>query len=289
MEKIAILYVCTGEYTVFWKEFYLSFERFFLPNTEKHYFVFGDNQMLYMEGNSERIHKHLVPHLPWPLPTLLRFWFFSEIKSELKEFDYICLMNANVICRDYVLEEEYLPRGELGEKFMVTVHPGYEDQNPVYFPYERRKNCEACIPYHKGERYVFGAMNGGCAVAYLEMIEDLKNKSVNDLKKGIIAKCHDESYINAYMNNRTDVRYLSKIFCYPEGWGEEQDCKILGLDKAKVLNVDYIKKAINSATQRRTLFRRVIDRLKKRWDKISPHLKKVVGLIGDKVSVKKCS
>ena len=35
MTKIGMLYICTGKYTVFWPEFYRSFEEKFLPGCEK--------------------------------------------------------------------------------------------------------------------------------------------------------------------------------------------------------------------------------------------------------------
>ena len=44
--KAAILYIATGKYTVFWKEFYESFEKNFLPQTKKTYFLFTDAKAL---------------------------------------------------------------------------------------------------------------------------------------------------------------------------------------------------------------------------------------------------
>ena len=42
MTKVGMLYICTGKYTVFWPEFYRTFNEKFLPNCEKEYFVFTD-------------------------------------------------------------------------------------------------------------------------------------------------------------------------------------------------------------------------------------------------------
>lgn len=45
--RIAILYICTGKYNVFWDGFYKSSEKFFLKDeAEKEYFVFTDNMDL---------------------------------------------------------------------------------------------------------------------------------------------------------------------------------------------------------------------------------------------------
>ena len=57
MLKIAILYICTGKYDVFWKEFYRSCEQYFLPNSNKNYFVFTDSKELYDEKNNDKIFK----------------------------------------------------------------------------------------------------------------------------------------------------------------------------------------------------------------------------------------
>ena len=46
MTRVAMLYLSTGKYAVFWPEFYRSFEAHFLPDCEKHYFVFTDAENL---------------------------------------------------------------------------------------------------------------------------------------------------------------------------------------------------------------------------------------------------
>ena len=47
MATIGMLYICTGKYTVFWPEFYETFNRNFLPGYKKEYFVFTDASPLY--------------------------------------------------------------------------------------------------------------------------------------------------------------------------------------------------------------------------------------------------
>ncbi len=42
MTKVAVLYIATGKYTVFWPEFYESAEKYLLKDCEVHYFVFTD-------------------------------------------------------------------------------------------------------------------------------------------------------------------------------------------------------------------------------------------------------
>ena len=49
MKKVAIMYICTGAYIEYWKEFYDSFEQNFLSDYEKHYYLFTDKKKLYQE------------------------------------------------------------------------------------------------------------------------------------------------------------------------------------------------------------------------------------------------
>ena len=62
--KIAILYICTGKYDIFWQEFYQSCEKNFLLNCQKEYFVFTDANHIYAE-NTASIHKIYQKNLGW--------------------------------------------------------------------------------------------------------------------------------------------------------------------------------------------------------------------------------
>ena len=50
-KSIGILYICTGPYVLFWKDFYESFEKNFLPSYEKRYYVFTDAEEIFAEIN----------------------------------------------------------------------------------------------------------------------------------------------------------------------------------------------------------------------------------------------
>ena len=75
MTKIGMLYICTGKYTVFWPEFYRSFEEKFLPGCEKEYFVFTDAPAIEYE-DAPRVHRIYQEAYPWPYSTLKRFSIF---------------------------------------------------------------------------------------------------------------------------------------------------------------------------------------------------------------------
>lgn len=42
MKTLAILYICTGPYTVFWHDFYPNFKANFLPDCDRTFYVFTD-------------------------------------------------------------------------------------------------------------------------------------------------------------------------------------------------------------------------------------------------------
>ena len=56
MATIGMLYICTGKYTVFWPEFYETFNRNFLPGYKKEYFVFTDAPSI-AHGDDPAVHR----------------------------------------------------------------------------------------------------------------------------------------------------------------------------------------------------------------------------------------
>lgn len=218
MNKIGMLYICTGKYSAFWKEFYESFERYFLPNCEKHYFVFTDAEKLEYEDENKNIHRFYQAGMPWPYPTLYRFKTFLQIEQELKKMDFLFFFNANMKAVKPVTEAMILPRSERREELLVAAHPCFFDKRPSQFPYDRNPRCSAFIPYWFGKVYVQGACIGGKTEAFLKMCHVLDRRTDKDLKKGIIPLWHDESHLNRYILENKRYRYISPSFIYPEGW-----------------------------------------------------------------------
>ena len=240
MEKIGILYICTGEYNVFWKYFYESAERFFLPELEKHYYVFTDRPENF-EGCNDRVHVKYISPLPWPLITLMRFHYFLEIKYELQKMDYLMFSNSNLKFVIPITQEEFLPRKSKGEELFVTTHPGYADKYIWEAPYERSKSSTAYVPYNRGSKYVIGALNGGTSKAFLHMAEELSKNIQIDLKKNIIARWHDESHLNKYILTFNNFRLLDAAYCYPYGMQVSYDKKIETLGKEEYFDIKSYK------------------------------------------------
>lgn len=231
MSKVAILYICTGRYSIFWKKFYKACEKKFLLDSEKHYFVFTDDQSI-LNIKDERIHPYFQEVEEWPFPTLKRFEYFLRAKDELEKFDFLVFMNGNLIVKQKIFEKDILPQND--EKLFVTQHPGYFAASVKDFPYDRNPNCSACIPEGNGKYYFAGGFNGGRASDFIKLMEVLSININNDLSKNVIAQWHDESQLNRYMYDyRENFRILSPAYLYPQGWKIPFEKKILILDKNK--------------------------------------------------------
>lgn len=213
--RVAILYIATGRYILFWKEFYPAMEKYFLPNHEKTYFLFTDDTSLQLPGNVKRIP---TDPLPWPQITLQRYRFFKNIEKQLQSFNYIYFLNANLIPQRPI-DEIIFPTPEQG--LMFTIHPGYFNaKNPDTFPYERNPKSTAAVPAGQGRYYVMGAFIGGTSQSFLKMAETLADKTDQDTRNGIIARWHDESHLNKYLIQRQnagdDFLLLPPSYVVPE-------------------------------------------------------------------------
>lgn len=230
--KIAILYICTGPYNQFFKEFYKSSENFFLKDiVEKEYFIWTDDLFLSKEQNVHIIEKQCEG---FPKDSLFRFDMFLQKKEELKYFDYIYFFNSNAkLIRP--VGKEILP--DLDYAFLVGAQwPGKRKpfNHPMFFPYERRGKSTAYIEPKKSPYiYYMGGINGGRSKEYLEMIEILAYNIKVDYRQGIVAKVHDESHINRYFRDHK-CKILANEYCWPEEWSCDFEPKIIFRDKMKL-------------------------------------------------------
>lgn len=238
MIQVAILYICTGKYDVFWKEFFDSYEENFLPDTLKEYFVFTDAEKLYGEDECNRIHKIYQQRLGWPDDTLMRYHMFDTISDKLIRFDYIFFMNANCKCVTRISEQEFLP---VEKDIVVVQHPGAYQKKPKHYTYDRNPKSTAYIKRGQGQYYVCGGINGGKAVAYIELIKELKRNVDIDKENDVVARWHDESHINHYILEHDNWIMLSPSYCYAEGWNLPFEAKIIVRDKSKYFDVISVK------------------------------------------------
>lgn len=238
MAKVAILYICTGRYDVFWKDFYESYEKLFLPRSLKDYFVFTDaKQLIYKDRDN--VHVIFQESLGWPDNTLMRYHMFLGIREQLETYDYIYFMNANCQCMTEITEEEFLPKQD--KPLIVVQHPSFYADGNEKFTYDRNPKSTAYIPMGEGKVYVCGGVNGGTAEAFLAMSEEIAKNVDIDKRNKVIALWHDESHINRYIVSHDQYIMQTPAYCYPEGKELPFEMKILIREKAKWINVEQVK------------------------------------------------
>lgn len=236
MYKVAILYICTGKYKVFWNEFYQSCEQYFLKDiAQVEYFVWTDD--LHFIPPKDNIHQIYQASESWPFATLKRFEYFLSQKERLQKFDFVFFMNANLLFVAPV-GLEFLP---LEQDLMVVNHPGFYDKDPAIFTYERNPSSTACIMVGEGDYYVAGGLNGGKRAAFLAMCETLANNIQRDQDNNVMAIWHDESHLNRYIATYSQYKLLDPSYLYPEGWQLPFEAKIIVREKSNYFDVDDFK------------------------------------------------
>ena len=213
--KVGIFYICTGRYSIFWKAFYESCEKFFLPDVEKHYYVFTDSDDI--PSDVPNITKYFRSPQGFPLDSLLRFDMFIDIEDEASSCDYLFFFNSNMQFQRVVQPDEILP-GQDDNGLVVVLHPGYYDKkDSLFLPYEKHRRSSAYIPYSKAEHYEYymGGVNGGTSSAYYDLIHQCSKNIHTDMDNGVLALYHDESHLNRYVHGKK-VRVLTPSFGYPE-------------------------------------------------------------------------
>ncbi|MBQ6772458.1 MAG: hypothetical protein IJP48_00175 [Synergistaceae bacterium] len=237
-KSIGILYICTGKYIAFWESFHESFEKYFLPDTIKNYYILTDKPENITQ--SERVKAYYIDPMPWPLITLLRFHYFTRFKDEIINNDYLMFANSNFVCREVIQEEEFLPNDN--QELSCVIHPGFYNRKARWCPYERNRKSRAYVPYNIEGKYVMGSLICGHSDKFMKMSEILASRINEDFNNRVIALWHDESQFNRYvLENSNSKRYLSPSFAYPEGWDLPFDDKLELLDKSKFFSVYTFK------------------------------------------------
>lgn len=227
--KIAILYICTGKYHVFFKDFYKSCEKFFIPETDKTYIVFSDHKELEEFPKVHFVYKECEG---FPKDSLYRFRTFLTVEKELQNYDYVFFFNSNMKFVAQV-DDGVLPRAEDG--YLCCLDADYDKvyPHPSFYPYERRKQSKAYVPRGRSSyRYYHAGVNGGRTNEYLDMCRALKVNIEQDNQNGIIAIYHDESHINKYFTEHPCLS-LHKEYGTAEGTPNQINTKIIIVDKTK--------------------------------------------------------
>ena len=109
MKTLAILYICTGPYAVFWHDFYPNFKANFLPDCDRTFYVFTDAAHIDYEDAPD-VRRIYQKALPWPQSTMLRFDAFLGQADALQSYDYLFFANANLHCTRVIRADDAAAR-----------------------------------------------------------------------------------------------------------------------------------------------------------------------------------
>lgn len=242
--KVAILYIATGKYFIFWDQFFQTAKQYLFADRERElkFFVFTDQE----RSLGEDVHVTVVRDEPWPYPTLKRYHYFLQLKEQLLTHDYVYFFNGNTTFLKPI-GLEILPRS--GTDFVFVQQPFTLAQNNTEFGYERRKESKAFIPLGEGRYYIWGAFNGGKPDKFLRLAEVIKGWTDEDLKLPLISAFWDESYLNRYLlelNSNSYTLVENNLFLV-DGYNDnrkdvEKTAAIHILEKSKFFDTSFKRK-----------------------------------------------
>jgi hypothetical protein len=138
----------------------------------------------------------------------------NGISSQVDHIDYMYFCNANLLINEPI-DETILPTNET--KMVGVNHPGQYMLSNTEFTYERNPNSLAYIPLGEGKYYYQGCFFGGTKDCIMNMFQFISNQIDIDYSRGVIAKWHDESFLNMYLTKLENVEILGPEFCFVDG------------------------------------------------------------------------
>lgn len=217
--ELAVAVIATRNYVGYASALADSISRQFEEPQDVKICIFTDSPLSFETSHLKAaIEVVRIPSYGWPEATLLRYKIISDFaemfSSKLSMYvDADAIISARLRFKDLV---EQLNETELGRTGMCLVrHPGYADRNWAISallrsplgPWEHRRSSLAYVPFRERKTYVCGGVYWGCTENFLEMCSLLADWTARDLKQGITARFHDESYLNKWstLNSHTVV------------------------------------------------------------------------------------
>ena len=231
--KVAICFIGTGKYLNYLPNYYEHIEEHFLPESEKTFLVFTDGEL---DGMPDNVIRYQQDHLDWPFITLKRFEILNQAREEIMKNDWFVFIDADALVTSDITEEEFF---DPSKPFFGVHHPchflGMQPHGKFPGAFETNPKCRASITEDADvSTYWQGCLWGGKVPYVFELIDELQNRTNDDLKDDIIAVWHDESHLNKFfIENKERVHTLPSSYAYPEDFADACDfeAKIVHLSK----------------------------------------------------------
>lgn len=213
--KIAMLYICTGKYEIFWDKFYETSKKYFYPSDEKEYYVFTDSKRIIEQKNPD-VKVYYQAKSGWPYDTLLRYQWFCSVQDYINKCDFAYYVNANSEFLKTV-DETVIPYPTKEKPYVLSIHPRfYDDKLGETFNPERNPISTACVPEGTPCRSHCGAFWGGTAEAVIKMCNELRDRTSKDLQNNFIAIWHDQSHLIKYATEVPHYNIENGLISYEE-------------------------------------------------------------------------
>jgi hypothetical protein len=214
---INIFTSATNNYKYFIKDFYESFNKNFITEDEKFFYIFCDdlNHEIFKNENVKGI---FISHEIWPYITLNRYKNIKPLLDNLKTNTDMCFyididMEIKKPISNINLKEN--------KKFIGVIHPSNID-SCMNSSLEDNIKSQAFLDIttiKPHNIYIQGCLWGASLQNFKYMINELYDMVITDTNNNIIPKWHDESYLNKFkILNKQYFSYLNSSFCYPENW-----------------------------------------------------------------------
>jgi len=222
MKKIGLLLIATGKYASLVSQF-ISSAKEWLP--KKHIwmtFLLTDTDVAGLGIPRE--------HLPWPLPTLLRYHAFLKHINSLDCMDYLFYLDVDTRFVASVGDEI------LGDGLTAVRHSMFWDQPEGWVvgpagPFEHNEKSQAFTPECKRRIYYDGSLIGGTREAWLTMARKIVEWTNADLSNRIIPRWWDEGYLNRYLAENPPSVTLPPTYAWRPNLPENKSAKIVMLNK----------------------------------------------------------
>lgn len=237
--RIAMLYICTGKYEMFWDRFYETTEKYFYPADYKEYFVFTDSNRI-IEQKKESVHVYYQAKSGWPYDTLLRYQWFCTVQDEVEKFDYAYYVNAN---SEFLrpVTKNVIPYPTEDKPYVLSIHPRfYDDKMGKNFNPERNPISTACVPEGTPCRSHCGAFWGGTSSAIIKMCRELRDRTSADLENKFIAVWHDQSHLIKYATEVPHYDIEKDLVSYEE-YADMNKAVLIFPSKAKYGGNDQLR------------------------------------------------
>lgn len=239
-KTIGIYYIATGIYKKNFKPFLDSIENFFY-GYKKHIILLSDGLEEYKNYNKDNvlIEHHIIDDFPWPIITLFKFHYLLKYKVE---DDYIFYINSNAIIQPNKLID-WFDENKINVTKHFSYRSGIQTTYELLIPSDDNPNSQS---YIGNINYIYcqGGFFGGPSKLIYNMCEEITKLVDIDLNNNIIAKWHDETYLNKWLYNHNydnNIIHITDVF-YTKNFDKEELSNFIYLEYKEESNNDYNKK-----------------------------------------------